>query len=260
MKGWESMTVTEVTLAVHVEKGAGRAVHTDRPAHGLVLNNENGHKRYRFSDGTVLDTPSGALFYLPKGSSYQVESVCPGGCYAINFQAENLPKTAPFAVQLRDAAPLERRFREACRAWKEQRSEAQMAARHCLYESVLCTLREQGRGYLPSKRAALLAPAEDILQKQYTSPALQMGELAAACGISEVYFRRLFREKYGITPHEYLVRRRMTYAAQLLESGQFTVEEAALLSGFSEPCHFSREFRRRMGLSPVQYKGAKGPR
>jgi len=254
MKDWEKMIVTDIAIAVHVEKGTGKAVHTDRPTHGLVLGDEEGHKRYRFSDGTVLETRPGALFYLPKGSSYQVENVCSGDCYAINFQAENLPKTAPFATYLRDTDPLEKHFRTACRAWKEQRPEAALLARHCLYEAVLGVLRAEARGYLSSDRAALLIPAEGILQKRYTDPDLQVRELAAACGISEVYFRRLFREKYGVSPHEQLARRRVTYAAQLLESGQFSVEEAALLSGFSEPCHFSREFRRRMGRSPAQYK------
>ena len=254
MKGWERLMVTDIVIAVHVERGAGKTVHIDRPAHGLVLGDGKGYKRYHFSNGSVLETHPGALFYLPKGSSYRVESICAGDCYAINFQAENLPKTDPFVLYLRDVIPLEKCFREACRAWKEQRPEAVLIARRCLYEAVLSALREASRAYLPSDRVTLLAPAEEILQKRYTDPTLQIGELAAVCGISEVYFRRIFRGKYGVSPHEYLARRRMTYAAQLLESGQFSVEEVALLSGFSEPCHFSREFHRRRGLSPAQYK------
>ena len=258
MKGWENMTVTDVVLAIYVAGGTGKTAHADRPSHGLVLAEERGFKRYRFSDGTVLNAPPNALFYLPKGSSYQVQSVEMGGCYAINFQAEALPTTAPFAICLRDHAALEKCFREACRAWKEQRPEAALAARHCLYEAVLQGMREQSRGYLPSERSELLDPADDILQKRYTDATLQISELAAACGVSEVYFRRIFREKYGVSPHEHLARRRITYAAQLLESGQFTVEEAALQSGFSEPCHFSREFRRRIGIPPLQYKKTRG--
>ena len=254
MKDWEKMIVTDIAIAIHVKKGAGKAVHTDRPTHGLVLGDDKGHKRYHFSDGYVLETPPGSLFYLPKESNYLVENLVSGDCFAINFQAENLPKTAPFAILLRDVDALERYFREACRAWKEQRPEAALLARRCIYEAVLRISRERERAYLPSNKVNQLIPAMDILQKRYTDPTLQIKELAAVCRISDAYFRRLFFEKHGVTPHEYLARMRMTYAAQLMESGQFSVEEAALLSGFSEPCHFSREFRRRMGRSPAQYK------
>ena len=258
MKNWEQLLPTEIVIAVHVKSGSGKKVHTDRPSHGLVLNAENSEKRYVFSDGTILEVGSGALFYLPKDSTYQVEDAVAGDCFAINFQAEGLPKTVPFAVSLRDADALERCFREACRAWKEQRADAVMLARHCIYEAVLCIRRERDRAYLPSGKADQLLPAMDILQKRYTDPALQMRELAAACRISDAYFRRLFGEKYGVTPHEYLARMRMTYAAQLLESRQFTVDQIAALCGFAEPCHFSREFRRRFGVSPMQYKKTGG--
>lgn len=254
MKNWKNLAVTDVVLAVRVAAGEGRATHTDRPSHGLVLGDRENRKEYFFADGTVLKTQPGSLLYLPKGSSYQVKNLGNGGCYAINFQADGLPPTAPFVITLRDFAPLEKCFREACSAWKEQRGTAALLARRCLYEAVLCGVREQERQYLPTDKAALLAPAEIVLQKRYTDPALNIGELAAACGISETYFRRLFRQKYAMSPHEHLSRMRVTYAVQLLESGQFSVEQVARLCGFAEPCHFSREFRRRVGVSPMRYR------
>lgn len=254
MKHWENMIVTDVSLAMYVGVGEGKSLHTDRPFHGLVLSESGGEKRYLFSDGTVMEIGGGTLFYLPKDSNYQVKSIGKGGCYAINFQALGLECTVPFSVPLRDPVPLEKCFREVCAAWKEQRPDSMLLARRCLYEAVLCAMREKSRSYLPSDKAALLDTAEQILQKRYTDPTLQMGELAAECGISDAYFRRLFRQKHGISPHEYLSRMRITYAAQLLQSGQFSVEQTARLCGFVEPCHFSREFRRRTGCSPAQYK------
>jgi AraC-like DNA-binding protein len=73
------------------------------------------------------------------------------------------------------------------------------------------------------------------------------------CGVSEVYFRKIFQDQFGVTPKEYLIRMRIEYAKSLLLSEQFTVSEIATLCGYSEPCHFSREFSKRVGVSPNQY-------
>ena len=45
----------------------------------------------------------------------------------------------------------------------------------------------------------------------------------------------------------------MEYAKQLLILGEFEISEIAELCGYSEPCHFLREFSRRVGVNPSQY-------
>ena len=79
-------------------------------------------------------------------------------------------------------------------------------------------------------------------------------ELAAFSNVSEVYFRRLFLNAYGISPKEYIIQKRIEYAKTLLSSGDFSVSEVGSLCGYAEPCHFSREFSKRVGISPVQYE------
>ena len=68
------------------------------------------------------------------------------------------------------------------------------------------------------------------------------------------YLRRLFCDRFGMGPKEYVIERRLSYAVRLLESGQFSVGEIAGMCGYAEPCHFSREFSRRYGMSPNEYK------
>ena len=70
------------------------------------------------------------------------------------------------------------------------------------------------------------------------------------CGISEVYFRKIFIQKFGASPRDYIISKRLEFAKQLLSNGEFEVSRVAELSGYSEPCHFSREFKKRFGISP----------
>ena len=89
------IVVKKVVLAVHVPYGGGRAVHENRPSHGIAFCTSGGY-RYTFSDGNVLDCRQGDCIYLPKDSSYRVALLAdaerPSGLkeaeksvYAINF-------------------------------------------------------------------------------------------------------------------------------------------------------------------------------
>lgn len=66
---------------------------------------------------------------------------------------------------------------------------------------------------------------------------------------------RLFRRYQGISPYQYLLRRKMNLAAQdLLHSGGF-VKEAAARAGYADPYHFSRVFKSVHGISPAHFAG-----
>ena len=98
-------------------------------------------------------------------------------------------------------------------------------------------------------------PALDIMNTNYNRNDLSVEKLSGLCGISVAYFRRLFTEKYGTSPKEYIINRRIEYAKKLLESKQFHVSEVAEMCGYSEPCHFSREFKKHVKISPAEFKG-----
>ena len=99
-----------------------------------------------------------------------------------------------------------------------------------------------------------LEPAMEVIKDRFSDNALTVSELASVCGISEVYFRKLFQSKFNISPKDYLIRMRMEYAKSLLETGQITVSKVAELCGYAEPCHFSREFSKYFGVAPSRHQ------
>lgn len=74
------------------------------------------------------------------------------------------------------------------------------------------------------------------------------------------YVRKLFKKETGVTPHEYLISKRMERARELLSGrltnrySNYSVSQIAELCGFSEPLYFSRVFKKRFGVSPSEYK------
>lgn len=249
---WKHMIVTEISTAVYVAEGTGKTVHQNRPFHGLVLHDGVGVKDYCFDDGRVMHTEPNDLFYLPKGSSYRVETVVPSGCYAINFAAEL--EDLPFTVSLRNPSTVLHNFRAAANAWRRGDPFRQTAAMRAVYDAVWQLQKECTRQYMPKGRMAQIAPALEKIDQAFTSNDLTVADLAALCSVSEVYFRRLFAVLLGKSPKEYIIEKRVGYAKTLLRSGQFSVAEVASMCGYAEPCHFSREFLRRVGVSPANYR------
>jgi AraC family transcriptional regulator len=83
---------------------------------------------------------------------------------------------------------------------------------------------------------------------------LALEELAFQGGYSRGHFLKIFRTATGTSPHQYLVQRRVERAKALLSGGKLPLAEIAVTCGFSSQSHFSAEFRRRVGTSPVRYR------
>lgn len=252
-KEWNETVITKIALAVYVAPNVGRHIHKNRPFHGFVLNDGEGIKDYCFSDGRVMHTEGGALFYLPKDSSYFVKTIRSGGCYAINFDADI--RDVPFAVTLRNSESLLHDFKTAINTLKSREFFGQAAAMRALYHAIYQIQCELNKQYIPSDRASILLPAIEKIERDFAENNLMVSQLAALCGTSEVYFRRLFSNRFGVSPKEYVIQKRMAYAKELLCSADFSVSEIATMCGYADACHFSREFSRRVGVPPIQYFG-----
>lgn len=261
LKKWERIVIGEIVLAVAVDASSKTTSHTNRLSHGLVLNDYRADKIYSFSDGTSIHTGPCELFYLPKGSSYKISSDVSGegtGCLAINFECNISDK--PFSLSFRNKEYVEKLFKTAIEEWTRGTPYCDLVIRRSLYDIILAAVKEQGRRYAPSVADKRIAPALELIRSRFNSGELSISELARACGITEAYLRRIFENKYGVSPKEYIIGMRMNYARQLLDSGELSIGQVASLCGYAEPTHFTREFTRRVGVSPGKYRTDKAKR
>jgi AraC-like DNA-binding protein len=82
-----------------------------------------------------------------------------------------------------------------------------------------------------------------------------LAELAALSGVSRFQLLRGFVREVGITPHAYLVQRRVRLARRLLARG-LPLAEAAIEAGFCDQSHMTRAFVRQLGVTPGRYRAA----
>jgi AraC-like DNA-binding protein len=83
---------------------------------------------------------------------------------------------------------------------------------------------------------------------------LSVERLASIAGLSVYHFARAFKTSQGMTPHEYLLDRRISRAQALLDATDTALSEIALESGFADQSHFARHFRQRVGIPPSAYR------
>lgn len=94
-----------------------------------------------------------------------------------------------------------------------------------------------------------LRPAVEYMDKHYLdNPPLN--EIARVAHLSPTYFHRRFVEWFRVTPHTYMLQRRMRQAHHLLERGHLDVSEVAAACGYPNVFYFSRTFKRYAGYSP----------
>jgi AraC-like DNA-binding protein len=83
---------------------------------------------------------------------------------------------------------------------------------------------------------------------------ISLADLANDCGLSASHFSRAFRQSTGLSPHQWLLKRRVDMAKTLLPDRKLSLSEVALACGFSDQSHFTRVFARLAGISPGAWR------
>jgi AraC family transcriptional regulator of arabinose operon len=85
---------------------------------------------------------------------------------------------------------------------------------------------------------------------------LMVRDVAEAVSIHDRYLYNLFMQIEGISPKEYILRRKLETAEDLLAHTNLPVSEIAMAAGFTDVYSFSRLFKRKRGVSPSEYRNS----
>lgn len=107
-------------------------------------------------------------------------------------------------------------------------------------------------------RIPCLTPAQAALivahiEQRFTGR-IDLSELAALVHLSRGHFCRVFRGSFGERPRNYLMRRRMRHAQDLMLASDEPLSQIALACGMADQPHFSNVFRRLVGQTPSQWR------
>ncbi|MCI3925096.1 AraC family transcriptional regulator [Paenibacillus sp. TRM 82003] len=90
------------------------------------------------------------------------------------------------------------------------------------------------------------------LSLQYAQP-VSIEQLAQSLGYHRTHLTKIFKKQIGVSPMQFLMNIRLEQAKSLLDS-HWTIEQVASSVGFSDALYFSKQFRKRYGVSPSEYR------
>ncbi|WP_407651944.1 helix-turn-helix domain-containing protein [Dongia soli] len=88
----------------------------------------------------------------------------------------------------------------------------------------------------------------------HLSEKIDLAVLAGVAGFSVFHFAREFKQTAGVTPHFYLLRKRVQRAKEMLAQTDLSLSEIALAAGFADQSHLARHFRRMVGSTPREFR------
>ena len=221
---------------------------------GLVLNLSGSHRIERRMHGrTRCDVPrTGSVSVLPPG--------CPatftitGACRVVQLR---LPWLEPIELQpsLNGNDPTLSRLLVAAAVAQTEDVAAYLSNIVLHLQARYAASRPTSR---PAPAAGGIPPARlwRVLRRideelSLTGP---LTALAAEAGMNLAHFSRAFTQETGLPPHQYIVRRRVERAVELLPQLHLSVDEVACRAGFAHASHLARHMRRVIGTTPAAFR------
>ena len=103
----------------------------------------------------------------------------------------------------------------------------------------------------------LIKKAYDYIEENFSKD-VSLNEISEELNISSYYFSKLFKDETGEGFVEYLTKRRVEKAKEMLKDPEKSIKEVGCECGYSDPNYFSRIFKKATGMTPTEYKEKAG--
>ena len=215
----------------------------------------SGSCKYGFSDGSGFTAKEGDVLYLSRGACYTM--LIGEDDYRFifcDFEFDSEKERRCALITPKNASVTENLFNKLHNLYSQPSPTAftdSLATLYSIYGHLKATVEAEyaGGGIMSRIRAA-----KEKIEASIDSPSLSLAKIAEEIGISEVYFRRLFRAEYGVSPSQLVTAERIERAKELMRYPFLSLEDCAAKSGFSSLQYFCRVFKRQMGISPAKYR------
>ncbi len=211
---------------------------------------------FRYSADAILKTETeehhvkdGTVAYVPARLKYS-RIATKDSLIVVHFDTTAYPMQAIECFEAKDPDKMLGLFRKMLECWSKKEVGYRYRCSAILYE-ILAECYAQN--YKPAIGNSKIQRSVDYILNNYKNSDLSIKEVADRSFMSEVYFRKLFKAEYGISPQKYIINLRIQNAAELICMGYYSLSEVAEMSGYNDYKYFSVEFKKVLGASPSEY-------
>lgn len=239
----DKIVITDITDMFTVFSSKGHIGHIDnRPSFGLSFC-ADGQITYTHNGNKIISDESCAVI-LPQNQTYTLRCNKSGVSPVINFLCTEPICETVIKIPISDNKAFIRDYRKMKSLFMFEGNRSEILS---IFYHILHNLSSE------NQQSTVILPAITYLKDNFSNPNLTNTQLADLCNISEVYFRRIFAEQFGMTPHRYITEVRINKAKQLLSEGTLKINAVSAQCGFSNQYHFCRLFKEKTGLTPTEY-------
>ncbi|HYC62823.1 MAG TPA: AraC family transcriptional regulator [Thermoanaerobaculia bacterium] len=203
--------------------------------------------------------------FSPAGAEHRnVFTQAPSHCFTIDVApswidrlgASSMVLADPMAVDGGTLAPIAERL---LREWRHRDDSSPLIVEGLVLELIGNAARN-ARVPIEGKASAAIRRARELLEAHYVE-AISLADVAMATGRHPVYVAAQFRRVYGETIGDFVRRLRVEHACRELARSERPLADVALVSGFANQSHFTRVFKRAIGMTPAAYRNLqRGPK
>lgn len=100
--------------------------------------------------------------------------------------------------------------------------------------------------------------ARVFIEDHYSDPSLNVNMVVSHLKLDRSHFYRLFKTETGVSPVDYINRRRISRAESLLTNRRMSIKDVAYSVGYTDQMYFSRVFKRLSGKTPTEFRNGEG--
>lgn len=229
-------------------------------AYPQILYCTKGSGTLKLGNENIFIPPMTAIFlpaelpheYYPNEDTWDIHWIAPSG-YAIDNVLSQFGLTEPSIFQLSDISLLEHFFRRMHESLMSDSIFGNYRASGYLYDFLIEFYRATSAKAAAGSPNSVVIKAVDYINSNYTS-AITLEQLCEVTGVSKQHLCRLFQSVLSARPMEYIAKRRIQAAKELLSHTDIPIEEIAEQTGFCSGSYFCKLFRRYEGITPTQFR------
>lgn len=189
------------------------------------------------------------IIFVPKNYGYTITSLIPEKVIVIHFDSDtDYSEIETFVPTDRDI--FISLFNQIERVYSAQNA-GHLQKIYALFYEILEQIQIQTKNSATNQNLFYgFDKSVDYLNRNLSASELSVRTLANIANVSEVYYRKIFKKMFGISPCKYLTRMRLQKARTLLKTGYYTVEQVSFDCGFNDAKYFSTCYKKRYGNSP----------
>lgn len=246
-----SATITDVKFSQGTLQKSKSIFVPGCPFHSLSYH-LTGSASIDFQDQTLI-SKQGSLTFIPKDFDYRTTYLETQEIMVISFICmEEYESLFPMVIMPKHPRLFENHFKTLAEIYRPGMNKDYQNL--SLVYRILADFENQ----FPSEHTSVI-PSRMLETKEYIDYnfhlPLSISELAFRASVSESYFRKEFKQYFGLSPVAYIQKVRIENAKSMLLVGCYQVSEIATQCGFDNISYFSYVFRNHTGMTPSEYRG-----